>query len=382
MQKGRRGEEEVSELGDRVGGSKESASQWELMWRRFKRHKAGQVGGVIILVVSTLVFMANFLGPYHYAVQHRRYSNAPPTDIHFLDEGGLAWPYVYKTTSELNENYRRVFKEDKSEKYPIKFFVKGEKYSFWGLFESRIHLFGTGTKEAPIFPFGTDKFGRDIFTRTLWGGWVSLLIGPFALITTLVIAIPIGLISGYFGGTVDMLIQRLTEVVMAFPKLPLWLALAMIFQGLPSAYRFFFIVAVFSFVDWTSLSRTLRGLVLSAREQDYSMAARASGASTPRIMFRHILPNTISYLMVASTLSIPGWIIGEASLSFLGLGIKEPQTSWGLLLNQASNIQSLVSYPWLIIPGAFIVVTVLAFNFLGDAVRDAADPFATIGDEE
>lgn len=358
---------------------KEDKSQWARMWRRFRRHTGGRVGGAVVLFLALVVFGANFIGPYNYKTQHRNYPYAPPTKVHFFDENGLSWPYVYKLESELNENFKRVYKQDESsKKYPIKFLVKGEKYSFWGLFESRIHLFGTGVEDAPIFLFGTDKFGRDMFTRTLWGGWVSLAIGPFALITTLAIAIPMGLMSGFFGGIVDMFIQRLIEVIMAFPKLPLWLALAMIFQQVQPAYRFFFIVAVFSLVDWTSLARTLRGLVLSAREEDYTMAAEAVGGGNGRVMFRHILPNTVTYLVVVSTLSIPTWILSEASLSFLGLGIKEPQTSWGLLLSQANNVQSLTSYPWLLIPGGFIIVSVLAMNFVGDALRDAADPFATV----
>lgn len=357
----------------------EQDSQWARMWRRFRRHTAGKIGGVVLLILALLVFGANFIGPYNYSVQHRDYSHAPPTKIHFFDEDGLTWPYVYELESEFNENFNRVFTQNEDgKKHRVKLFVEGEKYSFWGLFESRIHLFGTGNQEAPVFLFGTDKFGRDIFTRTLWGGWVSLTIGPFALITTLIIAIPIGLISGFFGGVVDMFVQRVIEVVMAFPKLPLWLSLAMIFQKVPPAFRFFFIVAVFSLVDWTGLARTLRGLVLSAREEDYTMAARAVGGSNGRVMFRHILPNTITYLVIVSTLTIPGWILGEASLSFLGLGIQEPQTSWGLLLSQANNVQSLTSYPWLLIPGGFIIVAVLAMNFLGDALRDAADPFATV----
>ena len=359
---------------------REARSQLERMWSRFKRHTLGRVGGIIVLLIFLVVFLANFIAPYNYSTQHRDYAHAPPTKIHFFENGHLTWPYVYATKREYNEYFEMVYTEDKSKKYPIKFFVEGEEYSFWGLFKSRIHLFGTGTDEARLFLFGTDTFGRDLFSRTLWGGWISLSIGPFALITTLIIAIPVGLLSGFFGGWVDMLVQRITEVVMAFPKLPLWLALAMIVQGLPSAYRFFFIVGVFSLVDWTALSRTLRGLVLSAREEDYTLAARAAGAGSLRIMFRHILPNTTTYLVVVSTLQIPSWIIAEATISFLGLGIKEPQTSWGLLLSQANNLEAITSYPWLMIPGIFIVITVLAFNFFGDGIRDAADPFTTIGD--
>lgn len=363
-----------------VGDSKKHFSQWQLMWRRFRRHRVGNVGGLVVIFICLLVILGNFIAPYNYSKHHRKYSSVPPSRIHFFNENGITWPYVYKLKSKLNEYYERVYTEDKSKKYPIRFLVKGEEYSFWGLFKANLHLFGTENPEVPVFLFGTDQFGRDVLSRILWGGRISLAIGPFALITTLIISIPIGVTSGYFGGAIDMFIQRITETVMAFPKLPLWLALAMVIPpGIPSTYRFFFIVGVFSIVDWTYMSRIMRGMVLSIREEDYSMAAKAAGASDTRVMFRHILPNVTTYLVVNATLSIPSWIIAEAAISYLGLGIREPQTSWGLLLSQANNVRALSSQPWLLIPGAFIVITVLAFNFLGDAIRDAADPFAVIG---
>lgn len=340
----------------------------------------GNFGGIVVIFICIIVFLGNFIAPYDYSEQHRKYSFVSPTKIHFFSENGPTWPYVYKLKSELNEYYERVYTEDKSNKYPLRFFVRGEEYSFWGLFKTDIHLFGTGDPDVPVFLFGTDIYGRDVLSRILWGGRISLSIGPFALITTLIISIPIGLTSGYLGGGIDMFLQRFTETVMAFPKLPLWLALAMVIPpGIPSTYRFFFIVGVFSIVDWTYMSRIMRGMVLSIREEDYAMAAKAAGASEKRIMFRHILPNVTTYLVVNATLSIPSWIIAEAAISYLGLGIREPQTSWGLLLSQANNVRALSAYPWLLIPGAFIVITVLAFNFLGDAVRDAADPFVVIG---
>jgi len=274
---------------------------------------------------------------------------------------------------------RESYHEDTTISCPIRLFVRGDPYRFWGLFTTNVHLFGV-EEPCTIFLFGSDRFGRDIFSRTLFGGWIDLSIGPLSLILSLFLGIVIGGISGYYGGKVDIFIQRTIEVFQSFPALPIWLALA---AALPknwsSTMTFYGLVLIFSLLGWPGLARVVRGQFLALREMDFAVAAKAVGASDLRIILRHLMPNITSYLIVVSTLSIPGAILGEATISFLGLGIKEPMTSWGLLLNQANNISKFRDSPWLLIPGAFIIVAVLAFNFLGDALRDAVDPYSVKG---
>jgi len=359
-------------------------TQGQLIWRRFKRHKIGAVGGVIVLILSFLVLFADFISPYHYATQQREFAFAPPTRIHFFSEDGFSlrpFSYAILRTQDPLTN-KRIFQEDRSVKYPLRFFVRGEEYKFLGLFKTNIHLFGTGApvgSPGQIFLFGTDKFGRDIFSRTLIGGRISMGIGPISLIIALILGIFFGGISGYYGGGIDIFIQRVIEVVQSFPGLPIWLALAAIMKDWDATMAFFGIIVIFSFFGWTGIARVLRGQFLALREEEFALAAKAMGASTLRIIFRHLLPNTMSYLIVVSTLSIPGAIVGETTISFLGLGIRDPMTSWGLLLSQANSIPNLKFYPWLLIPGVFIIAAVIAFNFLGDALRDAVDPFSVKG---
>jgi peptide/nickel transport system permease protein len=358
---------------------------WELVWRRFRRHRLGVIGGAVIAFLLLIVIFADLLGPYDYATQQRRFLYAPPTPIHFFsNEGFTIQPFVYGIRKVTDpRTLRQYYVEDPTKKYPIRFFVQGEPHKILGLIPTRLRLFGTEqtlNEEGQIFLFGTDKFGRDIFSRTLIGGRVSLAIGPFSLVVSLFLGILFGGLSGYLGGWVDMLIQRIIEIVGSFPTLPLFLALAAI---LPPSWSptlvFFGIIFILSFIGWTGLARVLRGQFLALREQEFALAARAGGASDLRIIFKHLVPNTTSYLIVVSTLAIPGAILSESGLSFLGLGIREPMTSWGLLLQQANSIPALMLYPWLFIPSIFIVVTVLAFNSLGDALRDAFDPFSTQG---
>ncbi len=358
---------------------------WQLIWRRFRRHRLGVIGGAAIGVLFLLVVFADFLGPYDYGTQQRKYLFAPPTKIHFFSEQGFTFqPFVYGLRKMTDPaTLQQYYVEDITQKYPIRFFVQGEPHNLWGFIPMRLRFFGTEqtlNADGQVFLFGTDKFGRDIFSRTLIGGRVSLAIGPFSLIVSLFLGILFGGLSGYLGGWVDMLIQRIIEVIQSFPTLPLFLALAAILPaGWSPTLVFFGIIFIFSFIGWTGLARVLRGQFLSLREQEFAIAAKAVGAGNLRIIFKHLVPNTMSYLIVVSTLTIPGAILGESGLSFLGLGIREPMTSWGLLLNQANNIPTLTLYPWLFIPSLFIVVAVLAFNSLGDALRDAFDPFSLHG---
>jgi peptide/nickel transport system permease protein len=362
-------------------------SQGQLIWRRFRRHKLGALGGAIIAFLVIVTLFAHFISPYDYATQRRRFAFAPPTKVHFFDKDGrLSWPFVYGITRERDPRGRWIYREDTTQVYPIKFFVKGDPYRLFWLIPTDIHLFGTGELDpnspGQIFLFGTDDVGRDLFSRTLIGGWVSLSIGPLALAISLTLAIVFGGISGYFGGGWDNFIQRTIEVLNSFPGLPLLLALAAILPpGLPPAISFLLIIAILSVLGWGGTARALRGLFLVLREQEFALAAKAMGASNARIIFKHLLPNTLSYLIVSATLGIPGLILAEASLSFLGFGIRDPMTSWGQLLNQFtdSTITNLTYHPWLMIPGFFIIIAVLAFNFMGDALRDATDPFSVQG---
>ena len=262
---------------------------------------------------------------------------------------------------------------------PIYLFPRGAEYRLFGLIPSNRHLFGTGPGN-PLFLLGTDALGRDMVTRILFGGQISLSVGVFGVFLSVILGTALGLISGYFGGVADTLIQRIIEVLKVFPTLPLWMALS---AALPATWNsiqvYFGVVTVLSLIGWADLGRQVRGMVLSLREQEYVMGARALGADGRRVMRVHIFPNTLSHVIASATLAVPGTILGESTLSFLGLGIRPPMTSWGVLLSEAQNLASLLLYPWLLIPGLFIILTVLAFNFLGDGIRDAADPYAVIG---
>jgi len=355
-------------------------SQWQLAWRRFRRHKVGRAGAIIVGLFFFMLIFAEFLSPYPHTQQFRDATYAPPTKIHFFDENGkLTRPFVYGLKRTLNtELWRWEYVEDRTQKYPIRFFVRGFSYKLFGFIPTNVHLFGV-EGNGRIFLFGTDEMGRDLFSRVMMGTRVSLVIGPFVVAISLPISLLLGGISGYYGGGIDMFLQRVFEIIMSIPTLPLWLSLGLALpKGLSPTMRFFGLAGIMALLGWAARARVIRGVVLAIRSMDFTEAARAMGANDLRIIVRHIVPNLASYLIVNVTLTIPGAIIGESGLSFLGIGITEPMVSWGLLLSKANNAATIQSYPWLLIPGVFITVAVLAFNFLGDALRDAFDPFRVV----
>jgi len=353
------------------------ASQWQLMWWKFRRHKLAIVGGVILIALYILAILCEFLSPYISTTRFEGYQDAPPTKIHFFENGRLQYPFVYKLKKELNlQTFQYVFTEDKTQKYRVYFLIKGEPYKLWGILPTDIHLFGVG-ESVPIFLFGADATGRDLFSRCLYGARISLSIGLVGVFLSFALGIIIGGVSGYYGGGIDNFIQRTIDLLISIPTIPLWMSLsAALPRNWPVVKTYFAITLLLSIIGWCGLARVVRGKLLSLREEDFTLAARLAGASEWRIIMRHLLPSFTSHLIVSITLSIPNMILGETALSFLGLGMQPPAVSWGVLLQDAQNIQSVALYPWRLIPCIFVILAVLAFNFLGDGLRDAADPYA------
>lgn len=351
----------------------------QLMWLRFCRNRLALTGGILLIIMYTLAIFAEFFAPYAVDRTHDKYVSAPPAGPRFFDaEGNWQWPpIVYGLKSETDlQTFRRVFTPNPEEVYPLRFFGKGEPYKLLGLFPTDRHLF-TVDDPAVLFLMGTDSTGRDLFSRVLYGARISLSVGLVGVILSLVLGAFLGVASGYFGGAIDNVVQRLIEVISSIPQIPLWLALAAAVPPNWSPIRVYFGIAiVLSFVTWGGLARQVRGIVLGLRDADFVTAARYTNCSTWRIISQHLLPNTFSHVLVIATLSIPGMILGETALSFLGLGIRPPMTSWGVLLNEAQHVRVLLSEPWLLIPAIFVLVTIVSFNFVGDGLRDAADPFA------
>ena len=358
------------------------ASQWTLMGRKLKKHKLARVSMAILGVLYLGALLANFIAPYGLEDFDGLYRNSKPTTIYYEFEGEYVGPYVCKLVKTIDRtNFTVTITEDTSEYYPIEFFVHGAEYKFLGLFTTDIHLVGVGEGSkggtgAKLMLFGADSLGRDLFSRVLYGSQVSLTI-PFAsAIISLFLGVLIGSLSGYFGGAFDIVVQRIIEVIGAVPQIPLWMALsAAIPPGISTVKMYFYMTLILSFINWTGMARVVRGKMLSLKNEDYVMAARLSGVSTWHIIWKHLVPGFLSYLIVFMTLGIPGSIVGETSMSYLGLGIKSPATSWGVLLQEASAVTEIASHPHKLIPIIFVVLTVLAFNFLGDGMRDAADPY-------
>ena len=357
----------------------EVVSVRRLMWIRFKRNRLAIIGGIFLIVMYISSILGGFLAPYGARQTHTQYVSAPPHGLNFVDTQGNFHliPFVYGLKSEVDPaTFRKTFQNDTEQMYPLQLFVHGEQYTlFLGLITTDIHLFGV-EGDGRIFLFGTDTQGRDIFSRILYSAQVSLSVGLVGVVLALIIGSIIGVATGYFGGLIDTISQRIIEIMLAFPQLPLWFALASVIPVTWSPDQVYFAISiVLSVLNWGALARQVRGMVYALREMDYVTAARYTNCSDWRIITRHLLPNTLSHIIVIATLAIPGMILGETALSFLGLGIRAPLTSWGLQLNEAQHTRVLLSQPWLLTPAIFVVLTIISFNFLGDGIRDAADPF-------
>ncbi len=349
-------------------------SQWRLMWRKYTRNRIAVMGGIIVLLFYLGALFADFIAPYSVDQRMTRYSFLPPQRVYFLAEGRFQLHVYHLEVGRDPVTLQRTYVPDPERRIPIRFFVQGEPYRLMGLFPTNRHLFGVD--EGIVSHLGADGQGRDMFSRIIKGSQISLTIGLVGVALSLFIGTVLGVASGYYGGWVDNLVQRLIEIVRSFPPIPLWMALtAALPHHWPPLWTYFTITVILSLIGWTWLARQLRGKVLALREEDFIMASRLAGASDRWIIFRHLIPATFSHIIVISTLAMPSMILSESALSFLGLGLRPPLTSWGVLLQQAQNIQVLLLYPWLMVPGFFVAVSILAFNFLGDGLRDAADPY-------
>lgn len=350
------------------------APQWKLVWWKFRKHKLAMISAIIVILIYTIAFFAEFLSPFEPGTTDSKYLYAPPQTLAFDSQG----VYVYGYTSKIDPvALRRTFVVDETKRVPVGFFVKGFPYKFFGFIDTDVHLFGPQNLGDPMFLLGADRLGRDLLSRLITGTRTSMSIGLVGVALSLIFGIILGGISGYYGGQVDNMIQRLIEFLRSVPSIPLWMGLAAALPlDWPPERVYFAITIILSLIGWTGLARVVRGRFLSLREEDFVMAAKLDGASQPRIIFRHMLPAFTSHIIASITLSIPGMILSETSLSFLGLGLREPVISWGVLLQEAQDIRSIATAPWLLIPALAVVLAVLSLNFLGDGLRDAADPYS------
>ncbi len=352
------------------------ASQWRLMWFKLRRHRLAVGAGLILIVLYASILVSEFLAPYNLHSRQTDFIHAPPQGVHLFHEGRFVGPFVYGFSYHLDmNNLRRVYDPDPDVVQRLRFFCRGDNYSFWNLFESNLHLI-CPAEDGIFFLLGTDRLGRDVLSRIIYGTRISLTVGLFGITISFVLGLFFGGISGYYGGWVDLVIQRIIEIIRSFPDLPLWMALS---AALPVTWNpiliYFGITVILGLLDWTGLARAVRSKLLALREEDFATAAVLMGASPGRVIRRHLLPSFMSHLIASATLSVPAMILGETALSFLGLGLRPPITSWGVLLNEAQNINVVALYPWLMLPVAPVIITVLACNFLGDGLRDAADPY-------
>ncbi|HEY9290468.1 MAG TPA: ABC transporter permease [Microlunatus sp.] len=351
-----------------------TASQSTLIWRRFRKHRLAMVGVIALVVMYLGAIFAGFISPSTPDITSSTHAYQPPQGIRLSAEHGF---YVYPTVGRTDiDTMQRVFEEDRSQVVELRFFVQGPDYKIIGLIPSDVHLFGPADPSQSWYALGADRTGADLLTKIIYGAQVSLSIGLIGVAVSLILGIILGGISGYFGGPVDHIIQRVIEFIMSIPTLPLWLGLAAaIPPGWGSMQTYFMITVILSLVGWTSLARVIRGRFLQTRDEDYVLAARLDGVKTGRIISRHMLPAFSSHVIATVSLAIPGMILAETSLSFLGLGLRAPAVSWGVLLQDAQNVQTVATAPWLMLPGVAVILAVVAFNFVGDGLRDSADPY-------
>ena len=352
------------------------APNWVLVWRKFKRHKLGLISGLFLLICYLILPVAGFIAPYTANERSADYLYAPPQSINLWHEGQFVGPYVYPITATADlVNYRWTYETDTATPMPLEFFCEGSGYKLFGFIPSSTHLF-CAPEGATVFLWGSDRLGRDVFSRILYGAQLSLTVGLIGITVSFLLGIFFGAIAGYYGGRTDWLINRIIEILRSLPELPLWLALSAAVPSNWSPVAVFFIISIIlGILDWPGLARAVRSKFLSLREEEYVRAAEMMGAKPGRVIRRHLLPNFMSHLIASATLSIPAMILGETALSFLGLGLRAPAVSWGVMLNDAQNLASIEIYPWTAIPMLPIIFVVLAFNFLGDGLRASLDPY-------
>jgi peptide/nickel transport system permease protein len=358
---------------DQVSGH---ASQLRLTWWRFRRHKLALASGILLLAAYLMIVIVEFLAPYNVHTRNVDNIYAPPQQVRLFHNGAFVGPFVYGRDMTLDMNtLRRIYTDDTTDVQKLRFFCRGDSYRFWGMIEGNVHIV-CPAENGELFLLGTDRLGRDVLSRILYGARISLTIGLLGVMTSFALGIVIGGLAGYWGGWFDLAVQRVTEVLQSIPSIPLWLAMAAIMPADWSPLVVYLgITFILGLLDWTGLARAVRSKLLALREEDYVLAAQMMGAKSPRIIARHLVPGFMSHLIASATLTIPGMILGETTLSFLGLGLRPPITSWGVLLTEARTVNVVALYPWLLFPVIPVIVVILAFNFLGDGLRDAADPY-------